>query len=134
MPLEWALARGSQSAIAISGLLIITGVASILLGYRGLHKRLMLAACLFAVVFVVMYVVRSSMFPHTPYTGQWRGLYLSVLWSHTVMSLVNLPLAVATVYLALKGRFDGHRRVAPFTAAVWVYVAATGWSIFLFHG
>ena len=134
MPLELALARGGQATIALSGILIAAGVVSILAGNRGLHRRVMIAACLFAVIFVVMYMVRSSLYPHTPYAGQWRGLYLSVLWSHTVMSLVNLPLAVVTVYLALKGRFDRHRRIAPYTAAVWIYVAATGWSIFFFNG
>ncbi len=134
MTLELALARGGQTTIALSGLLIAAGVVSILTGRSGAHKKMMIAACVLAAVFVVIYVVRSSLFPHVPYAGEHRGLYLSVLFSHTVMSLVNLPLAVITVYLALKGRTDRHRKVAPYTAAVWIYVAATGWSIFLFNG
>ncbi|MFQ5329520.1 MAG: DUF420 domain-containing protein, partial [Thermodesulfobacteriota bacterium] len=32
----------------------------------------------------------------------------------------------------LKERFDKHKRIAPYTAGVWLYVAITGWAIFLF--
>jgi len=39
---------------------------------------------------------------------------------------------VATLYLGLKGRFDRHKRIAPYTAGVWIYVALTGWAIYFF--
>jgi putative membrane protein len=93
----------------------------------------MLLASFLAVIFVILYIARTSLFPIERYAGEHRGIYLSVLWSHTVLSLVNLPLAVITVYLAFKARFAGHKRIAPYTAAVWIYVAASGWTIFLFH-
>lgn len=134
MSLESLLVEGSRATIAASGLLIVAGVVMIILGKRELHKRMMLTACALAACFVLLYLARSSLFPPSKYMGEHRGLYLSVLWSHTVLSLVNLPLAAATVYFALKGVFKRHRRIAPFTAAVWVYVAASGWTIFLFNG
>lgn len=102
-------------------------------GHRDYHKKAMLMASFLAVIFVILYIARTSLFSVERYAGENRGLYLSVLWSHTALSLVNLPLAVITVYLALKGRFAGHKRIAPYTAAVWIYVAASGWTIFLFH-
>jgi len=133
MGLEWALATASQAAIAASGLLVAAGVVLVRLGRRDLHRRAMLTACAFAVVFVALYVASSTLFPPERYSGGMRRLFYSLLWSHTFLSLVNLPLAVATVYLAFKGRFDRHRRVAPFTAGVWMYVAASGWTIFLMN-
>lgn len=134
MSLELLLARGGQTTIALSGLLVAAGVVSIISGRRVAHRKMMIAACVLAMVFVAIYVARSSLFPHVPYSGGHRAVYFSVLWSHTVMSLVNLPLAIVTVYLAMKGRHERHRRIAPYTAAVWIFVAATGWSIFLFNG
>ena len=83
-------------------------------------------------IFVVLYLTRSSLFPHTRYAGGHRTLYLSVLWSHTLLSILNLPMAVVTLYLGMKGRFDRHKRIAPYTAGVWIYVAITGWAIYFF--
>jgi putative membrane protein len=31
-----------------------------------------------------------------------------------------------TVYLALRGRFEQHRRIARVTISIWLYVSATG--------
>ena len=132
MDLYTLLLYGSLVTIALSGLFVISGVVLIRLGYRDYHKGAMLSASLFALIFVILYLTRSALFPHTRYEGGHRTLYLSVLWSHTFLSVLNLPMAVATLYLGLKGRFDRHKRIAPYTAGVWIYVALTGWAIYFF--
>jgi len=134
MDAEWLLRSASGAVIALSGIFVITGVVLIRLGMRDHHRLAMLTACALAAVFVVLYAITSTLYPQRTYAGGFRSLYLSVLWSHTALSVVNLPLAVVTVYLALKKRFERHRKVAPFTAALWVYVAASGWLVFLFNG
>jgi putative membrane protein len=133
MDLEWLLFNGSRATIALSGLLVVSGVILIKLGRRSWHKRAMASAAVLALVFVALYLVKSALYPPEKYEGAYRGLYLFILWSHTVLSIVNMPLAVVTIYLALKERFPKHKRIAPYTAAVWIYVAASGWMIFLFH-
>ena len=133
MDLEAILSLFSRITIAFSGIFIITGVVLVKTGRKESHKRVMLGAVTLALIFVTLYIVKSSLFPPERYAGAYRGLYLFNLWSHTVLSLVNLPLAVITVYLGLKGRFPGHKRIAPYTAGVWVYVALSGWLIFFFH-
>ncbi len=132
MDLYTLLLYGSLVTIALSGFFVIFGVVLIRLGCRDYHKGAMLLASVFALIFVILYLTRSSLFPHTPYEGGHRTLYLSVLWSHTFLSILNLPMAVATLYLGLKGRFDRHKRIAPYTAGVWIYVALTGWAIYFF--
>ena len=132
MDLYSLLLYGSLVTIAISGFFVISGVVLIRLGCRDYHKGAMLLASVFALIFVVLYLTRFSLFPHTRYEGEYRTLYLSVLWSHTLLSILNLPMAVATLYLGLKGRFDRHKRIAPYTAGVWIYVALTGWAIYFF--
>lgn len=126
------LLYGSLITIALSGFFVITGVVLIRLGYRDYHKGAMLLASVFALIFVVLYLTRSSLFPHTRYEGGYRTFYLFVLWSHTLLSVLNLPMAVTTLYLGMKGRFDRHKKIAPYTAGVWIYVAITGWAIYYF--
>ena len=134
MILRTVLFTGGQAIIAVSGLLIISGLVFIKWGQKEYHKRSMIAAAFFALIFVVFYLVRAALFPHAKYTGDYRSLYLFILFSHTLLAVVNGPLAVVTIHRALKGDFDRHKRIAPYTAGIWIYVAATGWSIFAFTG
>ncbi|AAC06515.1 DUF420 domain-containing protein [Aquifex aeolicus] len=122
----------SLVTIGLSGLLILTGIVLIKLGKREWHKRAMLTASFLALIFVVLYLIKSSLYPPKQYTGEYKTLYYFVLWSHTILAIINFPLAVYTVYLGLKGLYDKHRKIAPITAAVWIYVAVTGWMIYFF--
>jgi len=122
----------SLLTIGTSGLLIITGLFLIKTGRRELHKRVMLSASFFALLFLTFYLIKYFSYPPKPYGGPYRGLYLFIVISHSILATINLPLAVITVYLGLRGRFDKHRKVAPITAAVWIYVAVTGWLVFAF--
>lgn len=125
----------SLTTIGLSGISIITGVFFILNKNKEVHKKCMLTACGFAAVFVVLYLTKSYLYEPTKYTGANIGLYRFVLLSHTILAMVNLPLAIYTVYLGLKDKIDKHKKVAPFTAAIWIYVALTGWAIYFFlHG
>jgi putative membrane protein len=38
-------------------------------------------------------------------------------------------MAIFTIYLALKERLERHKRIAPYTAGIWIYLALTGWLI-----
>lgn len=131
--MEAVLLYTSLATIGGSGVAIIAGVFFISFGWKVRHRRAMLAASILAVVFVGLYLTRSSLFPIHRYGGEHRTFFLSVLWSHTFLSVVNFPLAVVTIYLAFKGRFKSHRRIAPYTAAVWIYVAASGWTVYLMN-
>ncbi len=131
--MEAILLYTSLATIGGSGLAIIAGVLFIRLGWKVRHRRAMLAASILAVIFVGLYLARSSIFPHHRYGGEYRTFFMGLLWSHTFFAVVNLPLAIITIYLALKGRFDRHRRIAPYTAGVWIYVAVSGWTVYLMN-
>ncbi len=130
MNLYSLLLYGSLITIGMSGMCILSGVILIKFRQKEKHKWAMLSASLFALIFVSLYVVRTSVFPHTKYAGSYRGLYLATLWSHTFLSVMNLPLAAIALYSGLKGRFERHKKTAPVTAGVWIYVAVTGWLIY----
>ena len=122
----------SLISIGISGLLILTGLIFIKLGKREIHKKLMLTASFLALIFAILYLIKSSLYPSKKYTGEYKTLYYFVLWSHSILAIINFPLAVYTVYLGIKGIYEKHRKIAPITAFVWIYVAITGWMIYFF--
>ncbi|MDQ7037774.1 MAG: DUF420 domain-containing protein [Aquificota bacterium] len=122
----------SVTTIGLSGILILTGLFFIKTGRRELHKKAMISASFLALLFLIFYGIKYFLYPPKPYEGPYRELYLFTLISHSVLAAVNLPLAVVTVFLGIRGRYGKHRKIAPITALVWIYVALTGWVIFFF--
>ena len=53
-------------------------------------------------------------------------VYFTILFSHTVLAVVILPLALRTLYLGLRRRDEKHRRIARWTYPIWLYVSVTG--------
>jgi putative membrane protein len=120
-----------NSAAVVS---LILGVRAIRGGKRLLHKRLMLLAFTFSCLFLAAYLVyHFSGVPVRKFKGPstLRWLYLGVLLSHTLLAMVVLPLVLRTFYLAFKGRFEAHRKMAVWTLWVWLYVSVTGVLIYL---
>lgn len=97
-----------------------------------MHKKAMINASVFALLFVALYLLKTALFPTSKYEGPYKSLFLFILWSHTALAILNFPLAVITLRYALKGVFDKHKKIAPIAAGVWLYVVLTGWLIYFF--
>lgn len=98
----------------------------------------MLAALTLSILFLVSYLIYHSQVGSVRFTGQGaiRIVYFSILISHTVLAaLAIIPLAAITLYRALKGQFQKHRRIARWALPVWLYVSVTGVVIYwmLYH-
>lgn len=61
-----------------------------------------------------------------------RKVYLSILASHIILSIVALPMVLITFLFSLTRRFSMHRRIARFTFPIWLYVSVTGVVVFVF--
>jgi len=85
-------------------------------------------------VFLVSYIVNHALHGDTifPGHGPVRTLYLSILASHVILSIVALPMVLTTFFFSLTGRFAMHRRIARFTFPIWLYVSITGVVVFVF--
>ncbi len=118
--------------IGLSGLLIVSGLVLIKKGKKSWHKKAMLSASFLALLFLIFYGIKYFSYPPKPYDGPFKGFYLFVLISHSILAAVNLPLAVVTVFLGVTGKYERHKKIAPVTAVVWIYVAITGWLIYAF--
>jgi putative membrane protein len=121
----------------LNGLCAITlcvGLYFIKHGQRGAHRKSMLLAFGFSSGFLVSYVVNHALHGDTifPGHGSVRTLYLSILASHVILSIVALPMVLTTFFFSLTGRFAMHRRIARFTFPIWLYVSITGVVVFAF--
>jgi putative membrane protein len=98
------------------------------------HRASMLAAFGFSSLFLVSYIVNHALRgdTHFPGIGTTRTVYLSILSSHILLSIVALPLVLTTLLFALSGRFTTHRRLARVTFPIWLYVSVTGVVVFEF--
>ena len=101
---------------------------------RGAHRTSMLVAFAFSSAFLISYVANHALHGDTifPGHGPVRTLYLSILASHVILSIVALPMVLITFFFSLTGRFAMHRRIAPWTFPVWLYVSITGVVVFVF--
>jgi putative membrane protein len=104
---------------------------------RRVHAWMMASAFTISVLFLISYVTRVlvSGTHRYPGTGPWKTIYLAVLMSHMLLAIATPPLAIRTLYLAVKKRFAEHRRLVRFTLPIWMYVSVTGVLVYvlLYH-
>jgi len=124
---EYIIHINASMNILITALLI-SGYVAIRRGNRELHPKLMLTAFGVGVLFVIGYVTQVRLLGHGHFPGDdWvRKLFLAILLTHTVCAVGVVPLVLRAIYLGLKGRFDSHRRIAPWAFSIWLYVSVTG--------
>lgn len=98
------------------------------------HRTSMILAFAFSSAFLVSYVTNHALHGDTIFAGHGvvRTLYLSILASHIILSIVALPMVLTTLFFSLTGRFAIHRRIARITFPIWLYVSITGVVVFLF--
>ena len=91
-------------------------------------------AFLLSAVFLGSYVEYHARVGTTHFHGSplIRRVYLTILASHTILAMAVVPLVLTTLGLALKGKFDRHRRWARWTWPIWMYVCVTGVGIYFF--
>jgi putative membrane protein len=101
---------------------------------REAHRASMLVALTLSSIFLVSYIVNHAMHGDTIFPGHSavRTLYLSILASHVILSIVALPMVITTFFFSLTGRFTMHRRIARWTFPIWLYVSITGVLVFIF--
>ncbi len=92
------------------------------------HRNCMIAAFVVSALFLTSYLTYHYHAGSTPFQGEgWvRLVYFAVLIPHIVLAAVILPLALSTLYFAIRKRFSTHRRIARWTLPIWLYVSVTG--------
>jgi len=111
-----------------SACLLASGFLSIRLQKVPFHRACMLGAFGLSTLFLASYLYYHAHAGVIHYAGRgfWRPIYFALLTSHTILAAVIVPLVLRTLYLAVKGRLEDHRRWARWTLPLWFYVSVTG--------
>jgi uncharacterized membrane protein YozB (DUF420 family) len=127
------LATVNAGLNATSAVLIAVGFYFIKQKNIQAHKACMIAAMVVSALFLTSYLVYHYNVGNVRFTKQgWvRNVYFPLLLTHTVLAAIVLPMVLRTAFLALKGRFGKHVRIARWTFPVWMYVSVTGVVVYL---
>jgi putative membrane protein len=114
-------------------LLLVAGFVFIKRKNVAAHRACMLSALAVSVAFLISYLFFHWHFGDVRFSGTgWiRPVYFTILIPHIILAGTIVPLALVTLYYALRGRFRSHRRVARWTLPLWIYVSVTGVVIYV---
>ncbi len=112
-----------------------------------LHKKLMIAAIILSLLFLVSYVCHHLLSGDTKYgdlnhdgilsadektlAGNMRYVYYVILATHIPLAGIILPFILFTAYRALTADYARHKKRARITWPIWFYVAITGVAVYL---
>jgi len=118
----------------LSAVFLTLGYAFIRRGRKTAHRNCMITALCTSTLFLAGYLTYHFTVHTVTRFGNpawFRPIYLGILLTHTVLAVVILPMVIATVVLAIRGKFEGHKKIARWAWPMWMYVSVTGVVIYL---
>jgi uncharacterized membrane protein YozB (DUF420 family) len=116
-----------------SAVLLMSGYAFIKQGRVRAHRTCQVAAVVTSTLFLGSYLTYHYFHGTTRFAGQGiaRLLYFIILISHTILAITVVPLVLITLFRAVRGDFERHRKIARWTLPIWLYVSVTGVIVYL---
>ena len=116
-------AFNAASVVALS-----FGFAFIRSGDKVRHRFSMITALGLSSFFLIIYVIYKANSGFAKFGGEGliRPVYFTILIVHIIGAISLVPLVPRVVFLAIRGRFDAHRRIARWTWPLWMFVGISG--------
>ncbi|HLS65611.1 MAG TPA: DUF420 domain-containing protein [Pseudogracilibacillus sp.] len=123
----------STLLIIVSAILVAIGWVLIVKGKKEQHKKVMVAAALSALAFLIIYVSRTAIVGNTSFGGpdHIKIYYTIFLIFHIILSTTGAIFGIVTLRLAFKGNFTRHKKLGPVTSIIWFFTALTGVAVYL---
>lgn len=112
-----------------------------------LHKRIMMTAMVFSILFLVSYIAHHLLSGDTRFgdvnhdgiadeaeklaVGGLRMVYFILLITHIFLAAIILPFILFTAYRGLTGDYQKHKKLSRITWPIWLYVSLTGPVVYL---
>ena len=141
---DWVKLLPAVHAI-INSLTVVTLLAALIAVKNGkieMHRAFMLASLFLGFFFLISYILYHSNVPSVKFgdvnhdgvvdelelaeAGTSRVVYLVILASHILLSILVVPFVLFAFYYALTNQISRHRRIVKYTFPVWMYVSITG--------
>ena len=127
---------------SVTVLTLLAALVSVKKGNIALHRSFMFASLFLGVLFLISYILYHSSQPSVRFgdldhdgivsdpekqeAGLTRLVYLIILASHILLSILVVPFVLFAFYYALTNQIEKHKRMVKFTFPVWLYVSITG--------
>jgi len=146
---EWVkLLPGVHAAInSITVATLVGAFIAIKKGNITLHRTFMFVSLFLGVLFLISYILYHSSQPSVKFgdidhdgilseielreVGISRTIYLIILASHILLSILVVPFVLFAFYYALTNQIERHKKMVKYTFPVWLYVSITGVVVFL---
>lgn len=114
-------------------ILLLAGLVAVKQGKYLLHKKVMFAAMILSILFLVSYILHHLLSESTSYGGDgaMKAVYYFILISHIILAGIIMPFVLYTAYRALVAEWPRHKKLAKITWPVWFYVSVTGVIVYL---
>ena len=118
---------------SIVSLLLLAGLITVRQKKYTLHKKIMLAAIVLSMLFLISYICHHLFAGDTKFggVGTIRYFYFFILITHIFLAAIILPFILFTAYRAMISEFPQHKRIARITWPIWLYVSVTGVLVYL---
>ncbi|WP_338753870.1 DUF420 domain-containing protein [Bacillus sp. FJAT-52991] len=122
----------STSFIVLSAIFVAIGWGQIKQGKIEKHKKTMLTAAVFALIFFVIYVSRTVFIGNTAFGGpdEIKIYYTSFLIFHITLATTGAVFGIVTILSGLKNNLIRHKKLGPITSVIWFFTAITGVAVY----
>lgn len=131
----------STTFIVLSAIMVAIGWVQISQKKIEAHKKTMMLAGVFAIIFFIIYASRTIFVGNTAFGGpdDLKIYYTIFLIFHITLATVGAVLGIISLYTGYKNKLDRHRKLGPITSIVWFFTAITGVAVYLllyvfYHG
>jgi len=131
----------STSFIVLSAIMVAIGWSLIRKRQIEAHKKAMLWAAIFAMVFFIIYASRTIFIGNTSFGGpeHLKIYYTIFLIFHITLATIGAVFGIVSIITGLKNNDSLHRKLGPITSIIWFCTAITGVAVYLllyvfYHG
>lgn len=134
----------------INSITVFTLIGALVCIKRGAikwHKNFMFVSLFLGILFLISYVLYHSSVESVKFgdlnhdgilsemelvsVGSKRTVYLLILASHIILSILVVPFVLLAFYYSLTDQIGKHKRLVRFTFPIWMYVSVTGVIVYL---
>ena len=131
----------STTFIVLSAIMVAIGWFLIRKGKIEAHKKAMVIAAIFAIVFFIIYMSRTIFIGNTSFGGpdHLKIYYTIFLVFHITLATTGAVLGIIQLISGFKNNLTIHRKLGPLTSIIWFFTGITGVAVYLllyvfYHG